>query len=99
MAVSKPAVKRSVTIDPDVMDSLIPDRRVNLSATVNQGLQLLAALDAQQAVVEDWEQEHGQFTEDELRPYLETAMRAQVENVLRIMREGDAQGPSRRPAK
>jgi post-segregation antitoxin (ccd killing protein) len=96
MAVAKQAVKRSVTIDPEVLDSLIPDRKVNLSATVNEGLQLLAALDAQQAVVDDWEREHGQFTDEELRPYLQTAMQAQVDNAVRLLRETRAARPPRR---
>lgn len=96
MAVAKQAVKRSVTIDPEVLDSLIPDRKVNLSATVNEGLQLLAALDAQQAVVDDWEREHGQFTDEELRPYLQTAMQAQVDNAVRLLREARAARPPRR---
>jgi hypothetical protein len=83
---SRPAVKKSVTIEPEVIDRLDPDRLDNLSATVNEGLRLLAALDAQQALVESWEAEHGTFTEEELRPYLEAAVRAQVDNTLRTLR-------------
>jgi len=87
MAITRPTLKKSVTIDPDVLEALVPERKANLSATVNDGLQLLAALDAQQALVQAWEKEHGQFTDDELKPFLEAAMRAQVENVMRLMRE------------
>ena len=53
MSVTKPTLKKSVTIDPDVLDALVPERRANLSATVNDGLQILAALDAQGAIVDD----------------------------------------------
>src|SRR5437879_929224 len=80
------AQKKSVTIDPEVLASLVPERKANLSATVNESLQLLAALDAQQALVEGWEAEHGQFTDDELAPFLEAATRAQVNNVMRVLR-------------
>lgn len=99
MAITRPALKKSVTIDPDVLDALVPRRKANLSATVNDGLQLVAALDAQQAVVHAWEKEHGQFTEEELRPFLEAATRAQVDNVLRLMRERRSRKPPvrRRP--
>jgi hypothetical protein len=94
MAATRPTLKKSVTIDPDVLEALIPERKANLSATVNDGLQLLAALDAQRELVQAWETEHGEFTDDELKPFLEAAMRAQVENVMRLMRES---GPSKTP--
>jgi hypothetical protein len=87
MAMHHPAVKKSVTIDRDVLDRLGADRTRNFSATVNESLRLLAALDAQQALVDEWEAENGPFTEDELRPFLETAMRGQIENTMRAMAE------------
>jgi hypothetical protein len=95
MAITRPSLKKSVTIDPDVLDALIPERRENLSATVNDGLQLLAALDAQGALVEAWEAEHGPFSDDELRPFLEAASRAQVDNLMRLIREGRRTSPPR----
>ncbi len=98
MAVSKPALKKSVTIDPDVIEALLPERTRNLSATVNEGLQILAALDAQQALVDEWEQKHGRFTDEELKPFLEAAIRAQVNNVLRALRMLDAAASNSRPA-
>jgi 5'-deoxynucleotidase YfbR-like HD superfamily hydrolase len=85
MATPQPATKKSVTIDPEVLQALLPERRQNLSATVNESLELLAALDAQQAVVDEWEEKHGRFTEDELRPFLEAAIEAQVKNVMRTL--------------
>ena len=90
MATHNPAVKKSVTIDRDVLDRLATERTRNFSATVNESLRLLAALDAQQALVDEWEAEHGQFSEEELRPFLETAMRAQIENTMRAMAEHQA---------
>jgi hypothetical protein len=87
MARDHAAVKKSVTVDPDVLDRLGPERTRNFSATVNESLRLLAALDAQQALVEEWEAEHGPFDEEELRPSLEAAMRAQVQNTVRIIAE------------
>jgi hypothetical protein len=87
MAVPHAAVKKSVTIDPELLDRLGPERTRNFSATVNESLRLLAALDAQQALVEDWKAENGPFDEEELRPFLETAMRAQIENTVRILAE------------
>jgi hypothetical protein len=45
------------------------------------------ALDAQQALVDEWEAEDGPFAEEELRPFLETAMRAQIENTMRAIAE------------
>ena len=87
MAMRQPAVKKSVTIDRDVLDRLGAERTRNFSATVNESLRLLAALDAQQALVDEWEAESGPFAEDELRPFLETAMRAQVENTMRAIAE------------
>ena len=87
MAIHNPAVKKSVTIDRELLDRLGAERTRNLSATVNESLRLLAALDAQQALVDEWEAEHGLFSEDELRPFLETAMRAQIDNTMRAMAE------------
>jgi hypothetical protein len=89
MAVPKPALKKSVTIDAEVIKALLPERKQNLSATVNQSLELLAALDAQAEVVADWERKHGRFTEAELRPFLEAAIQAQVKNVMRSLRPSD----------
>jgi hypothetical protein len=76
------AVKKSVTIDREVLDRLGAERTRNFSATVNESLRLLAALDAQQALVDEWEGENGPFSEEELRPFLETALRAQIENTM-----------------
>lgn len=87
MAIQQPAVKKSVTIDRELLDLLGVERTRNLSATVNESLRLLAALDAQQALVDDWEADHGPFSEEELRPFLETAMRAQIETTMRAMAE------------
>jgi hypothetical protein len=82
MADARAAVKKSVTIDPAVLERLSRQRRANLSATVNESLRLLAALDAQRSLVEEWEAEHGAFSEEELRPYLEAVLRAEVESEL-----------------
>jgi hypothetical protein len=90
MAMHHAAVKKSVTIDRELLDRLGAERTRNFSATVNESLRLLAALDAQQGLVEEWEAEHGPFTEDELRPFLETAMRAQIENTMRAIAEHQA---------
>lgn len=87
MAAQHAAVKKSVTIDRDLLDRLGAERTRNFSATVNESLRLLAALDAQQAIVDEWETEHGPFSEEELRPFLETAMRAQIENTIRSIAE------------
>ena len=87
MAIHNPAVKKSVTIDRELLDRLGVERTRNLSATVNESLRLLAALDAQQALVDEWEADHGPFSEEELRPFLETAMRAQIENTVRVKAE------------
>jgi hypothetical protein len=84
------AVKKSVTIDRDVLDRLGTERMRNFSATVNESLRLLAALDVQQALVDEWEAENGPFSEEELRPFVETAMRAQIENTMRAMAEHQA---------
>ncbi len=99
MAVRKPALKKSVTIDPDVIEALLPERTRNLSATVNEGLQILAALDAQQALVDEWEQKHGRFTDELLKPFLEAVIQAQVNNVLRAMRMSDAGASNPKPAR
>lgn len=90
MAIHHAAVKKSVTIDRDLLDRLGPERTRNFSATVNESLRLLAALDAQQELVDEWESENGPFDEEELRPFLETAMRAQIENTMRILAERQA---------
>lgn len=90
MAIYHPAVKKSVTIDRDLLDRLGAERTRNLSATVNESLRLLAALDAQQALVDEWEAANGPFSEEELRPFLETAMRAQIENTVRAVAEHQA---------
>jgi len=87
MALHQPAVKKSVTIDRELLDRLGAERTRNLSATVNESLRLLTALDAQQALVDEWEAENDPFTEEELRPFLETAMRAQIENTMRAIAE------------
>jgi len=87
VAIHNPAVKKSVTIDRELLDRLGVERTRNLSATVNESLRLLAALDAQQALVDEWEADHGPFSEAELRPFLETVMRAQIENTIRVMAE------------
>lgn len=99
MAVTKPALKKSVTIDQDVIDALLPERTQNLSATVNEGLQILAALDAQQALVDEWEKKHGRFTDEELQPFLEAAIKAQVNNVMRTLRQPEAGAAIGRPAR
>jgi hypothetical protein len=77
-----PAVKKSVTIDPDVLDSLSPERRANLSATVNESLRWIAARDAQLSLVEALEAEYGPVTEQEMRPFLDIATRAIAERDL-----------------
>lgn len=87
MAIPRTAVKKSVTVDRELLDRLRPERTQNFSATVNESLRLLAALDAQQELVDEWEAENGPFEEEELRPFLETAMRAQIENTIRILAE------------
>jgi hypothetical protein len=87
MAIPRTAVKKSVTVDRELLDRLGPERTRNFSATVNESLHLLAALDAQQELVDEWEAENGPFDEDDLRPFLETAMRAQIENTMRILAE------------
>ena len=71
-------LKRSVTVDSEVLDELSTERRANLSATVNAGLHLLAALDAQQEAVDIFEAQHGEVGLDELRPYLDAVIRAQA---------------------
>ncbi len=97
MAVTKPALKKSVTIDPEVIKALLPERKQNLSATVNQSLELLAAIDAQQALVDEWERKHGRFTEAELRPFLEAAIRAQVKSVMRSLRTSETESATKHP--
>ncbi|TMD98419.1 MAG: hypothetical protein E6I76_04425 [Chloroflexi bacterium] len=81
-------VKRSVTIDPEVLAELSPERRANLSAAVNDALRLLAAFDAQQRLVDEWEAEQGRpFTPEELAPYIEAAVRAQAELTMMVAEE------------
>jgi hypothetical protein len=60
---------------------------IHHSAAVSDSLRLLAALDAQQELVDEWEAENGQFDEADLRPFLETALRAQIESAMRIVAE------------
>jgi hypothetical protein len=84
MTESAHAVKKSVTIDADVLSSLAPERTQNLSATVNESLRLVAALDKERQLVESWEAEQGHpFTEEELRPYVELILMAEVRNAVR----------------
>ncbi len=90
MAIHRTAVKKSVTVDRELLARLGPERTRNFSATVNESLRLLTALDAQQDLVDEWEAENGPFNEDELRPFLETAMRAQIENTMRVLVERHA---------
>ena len=45
-----------------------------------------AALEAQQALVDEWESQHGAFTEEELGPFLERIVRAQVNNSVRVLK-------------
>jgi len=79
-------LRKSVTVDRELLDRLGPERTRNLSATVNQSLRLLAPLDAQQELIDEWAAEHGPLDED-LRPFLESAVRAQIESRLRILTE------------
>ncbi len=81
------AVKKSVTVDRELLARLGSERTRNFSATVNESLRLLAAFDAQQELADEWEAESGLFNEEELRPFLETAVRAQIENTMRILAE------------
>jgi len=99
MAVTKPALKKSVTINPEVIKALRPKRKENLSATVNQSLELLAALDAQQELVDEWERKHGRFTDAELKPFLEAAIQAQVKNVMRSIRTSENERATERPSR
>jgi hypothetical protein len=87
-----PAIKKSVSVDSEVFGQLRSERTDNFSATVNESLRLLAALDAQRELVEEWEAEHGPFSDEELRPLLEIAMRAQIENTLRVLAERGTAG-------
>jgi len=99
VAITKQAVKKSVTIDPEVIKALLPKRKQNLSATVNESLELLAALDAQQELVDQWEKTHGRFTDAELRPFLQAAIQAQVKNVMRTLRPSPEEATTDRPAR
>src|SRR5258708_17033901 len=84
MAQSAHTIKKSVTIDADVLSALDPERTENLSATVNESLRLIAALDKERRLVESWEAEQGRpFTDEELRPYVELILTAEVRNALR----------------
>ncbi len=84
MAQSAHAIKKSVTIDADVLSALEPARTENLSATVNESLRLVAALDKERRLVESWEAEQGQpFTDEELRPFIELILTAEVRNAAR----------------
>ena len=78
-------IKKSVSIDVDILDSLGPDRTLNLSATVNESLRLVAALDRQRSLVEAWEREQGRaFTDDELMPYTELILGAEARHRAEI---------------
>jgi hypothetical protein len=70
-----------VTIEPEVLEALAPERRENLSATVIASLRYMAALDEQRRMVADWEAEDGFFTPEELVPCLEVALRAQAQHL------------------
>ncbi len=84
MAQSAHTIKKSVTIDADVLSALDPERTENLSATVNESLRLVAALDKERHLVESWEAEQGRpFTDEELRPYIELILTAEVRNAAR----------------
>ena len=61
-------LKRSVTVDARVLEDLNSERRANLSATVNEGLRLLAALDAQQEAVDAFESEHDRSSRTNFGP-------------------------------
>jgi hypothetical protein len=88
MTQSPPAVKKSVTIDADVLASLAPSRKANLSATVNESLRLVAGLDRERRLVEEWEAERGRpFADDELRPYLELIVATELRNRARLAQE------------
>jgi putative ABC transport system permease protein len=82
-----PAAGSERRLDPQVVAALSTARRANLSAAVNEGLRVLAALDIQRLVVEEWEREHGTFTEHELAPHLEVVTRAQIDHLKRIVRD------------
>jgi hypothetical protein len=85
------AVKKSVTIDSEVLASLAPERTENLSATVNESLRLVAALDKDRRLVESWEAEQGRpFTDEELRPYIELILTAEVRNAVRVHKDAPA---------
>ena len=84
MSASQPAVKKSVTIDADVLSSLAPSRTENLSATVNESLRLVAGLDRERQLVASWEDERGRpFSEAELRPFIELILAAELRNRVR----------------
>ena len=74
-------LKRSVSVDADVLKELSAERRSNLSAAVSEGLHLLAALDAQQEAVDLFEAEHESIDANELKPYLMAVIRAQAASV------------------
>jgi hypothetical protein len=75
------AVKKSVTIDRLLLDDLDPSRTLNFSATVNEGLRLLASLDAQRALVRDWEASHGEFSAAEMEPFVDEVVGALTESM------------------
>jgi hypothetical protein len=84
-------IKKSVTIEPDVLAALSPERLANLSATVNDGLRYMAALDEQRQMVAEWEAEGGPFTPEDLAPYLEAGIRAQALHMARIAQSEPAE--------
>lgn len=81
-------LKRSVTVDAEVLEKLSAARRSNLSAAVNEGLHLLAALDAQQEAVDLFEAEHQPIEAKELEPYLRAVTRAHAASVALRRRRG-----------
>lgn len=83
--VTQRVIKKSVSLDPQVVAALSAARRTNLSAAVNEGLRVLAALDTQRTLVAEWEREHGAFTDRELAPYLEVVTQAQIDHLKRIV--------------
>lgn len=80
------AIKKSVTIEPDVLRALSAARKINLSATVNDALRLTVALDRQRAAVAEYERQQGEIAEEELAPFLAVAIRGRARSVARRAR-------------
>lgn len=78
----EPSIKKSVAVAPDVFRRLSAVRKRNFSRTVNESLRLRAALDQQAVLVAEYEAKHGEIDERELRPHLESVIRAQARAVL-----------------